>query len=272
MNLDQLHAFEGVIRKAVPTFKVAYKDESAFMKLLGFFVGAFNPSFMINFITTIGTTVYFPTKAGYESNPDGSFTVLAHEWVHMTDNQKKGLWFPFSYLFPQVLMPLPLLAFIVGARLHAWPLAFLVLGFVAACALAKTSKVLFWVVLGLSAVLTAGLSIWLAKWWSIALFAGPLCALPWPSPGRTHWEERGYAMTVACFVWMTGGTPSADMFQRIGQHFWGPDYYFMSWGHQGVTDALNTAVQRAMSGDLRSEAPYGAVYDFLAANGGLAQS
>lgn len=268
MNIDTLHAFEGEVRKAVPTFKIAFKDESTLMKVLGFFATPFNPTFMTGYTTTLGTTVYFTSKASYEQNPQGSLTVLAHEWVHMMDTQKQPLWFRLSYALPQILAPLPLIAFIAGARLHAWPLAILLGGLVLGCLLAKFSKVAFWAVLGLSFVATAVLAVWLAGWWSAAFFAGPLFALPWPSPGRTHWEERGYAMTLACYVWMYGAAPTGSV-ERLGQHFWGPDYYFMSWGRQGVRDALDTAVQRATSGDIRQEQPYGLVYDFLAANGGL---
>ena len=60
------------IRRQVPGFKLAYKDESLFMKLLGVLTYPFNQRFMDGFITTIGTTVYFPDRSSLDGNGEGA--------------------------------------------------------------------------------------------------------------------------------------------------------------------------------------------------------
>ncbi len=82
LDSDALTAFEGVIRKEVPEFKVAFKDESKLMALLGFLSYPFNPAFMERYTTTWGNTVYFATKKRYLDRPYASFRILAHEFVH----------------------------------------------------------------------------------------------------------------------------------------------------------------------------------------------
>jgi len=58
-------------------------------------------------------------------------------------------------------------------------------------------------------------------WWALAaLFA----ALPWPSPWRTHWELRGYAMDLAITYWTTGRVSGGAQFVRL---FTGWSYYRM---------------------------------------------
>ena len=84
--------------------KIAYKDESFLMKMLGYIL-FFNKGFMTNYVTTIGNTVYFPTK-----KEDESIGTLAHEYVHAADSNKIGFpIFAFLYLFPQILSPFMLL-------------------------------------------------------------------------------------------------------------------------------------------------------------------
>ena len=89
--------------------KIAYKDESKFMKFLSKLL-FFNKKFMTNFVTTIGSTVYFPTMDFEPCLND--INVLAHELVHIRDRKSlkiPGL-FEFLYLFPQILGILSILA------------------------------------------------------------------------------------------------------------------------------------------------------------------
>lgn len=89
-----------------PSLQVKYKDQSLFMKILGFIL-FFNPDFMNSYITTIGDTVYFPTAAFISSHPISAPIVLMHELVHISDQNKvsKPI-FALSYLLPQILAPL----------------------------------------------------------------------------------------------------------------------------------------------------------------------
>lgn len=115
---ERFQAFKNALSKNVPDLQVKYKNESFLMKLLGMIM-FFNPSFMTNFITTIGNTVYFPTKEMVEEDNSSAIRVLAHEYVHMRDSQRySNFIFVIMYLFPQILAPLALLLLLVW-----WPLA-----------------------------------------------------------------------------------------------------------------------------------------------------
>lgn len=93
---------EKKIKERVPDFEIKFKDESKFMKFLGKIM-FFNKSFMTNYVTTIGTKVYFPSRAQFEINPDRYFVVLAHEYVHVLDYVRSPVKFVIGFLFPQIL-------------------------------------------------------------------------------------------------------------------------------------------------------------------------
>ena len=99
------------IKTSHPSFEVKYKDESKFMKLLKK-VMFFNKNFE-RYTTTIGSKVYFTSRKDYNERrrtyPEGLFGTLAHEYVHIYDDDK-SFWFKFKYLFPQILGALSLLA------------------------------------------------------------------------------------------------------------------------------------------------------------------
>lgn len=122
-DAERLQALEKRIKELVPSFEVRFKDESPFMKLLGK-VMFFNKNFMSGYITTIGTKVYFPTREAYHGDPRNSFRVLAHEFVHVFDYVLNPAKFALGYLFPQVLFPLAVFAFL--GFLSPWFLTFLV--------------------------------------------------------------------------------------------------------------------------------------------------
>lgn len=92
------------IKLDFPSFQIKYKDESLLMKILGKIL-FFNPSFMTAYITTLGDTVYFPSRAFVEANPTSSFITLMHEAVHMQQKQRFGFPFYLFYLF----LPVPIL-------------------------------------------------------------------------------------------------------------------------------------------------------------------
>lgn len=82
--------------------KIAFKDESIFMKILGKLL-FFNTSFMTTYITTIGSTVYFPSSKWLNENKDAAAATLAHELVHIYDSKISFKpWFSVGYLAPQL--------------------------------------------------------------------------------------------------------------------------------------------------------------------------
>lgn len=90
--------------------KIGFKDESRFMRTLGKLM-FFNPAFMQRFTTTIGSTVYFPTRAWVSANTDAAARVLAHELVHIADAKKMtSKLFSMCYLSPQIFAIFSLLA------------------------------------------------------------------------------------------------------------------------------------------------------------------
>lgn len=108
-DLERLQALERRIKELVPSFEVRFKDESNFMKLLSKIL-FFTKGFMTNFITTIGTKVYFTSRKEYLADPANSFRVLAHEFVHVYDFVLKPVRFTLGYVFPQILASLALLS------------------------------------------------------------------------------------------------------------------------------------------------------------------
>lgn len=92
--------------------RVAYKDESCLMRVLGALVWLFNKKFMTSFTTTLGSTVYLPSRewAARRSKKRLAMTI-AHEAVHALDAKALSMpLFSFLYLFPQCLAVLALLA------------------------------------------------------------------------------------------------------------------------------------------------------------------
>lgn len=88
---------------------IKYKDTSLFMKILSYLL-FFNKDFMTNYVTTIGSTVYFPTRSFVDKYASEAIQTLAHEFVHVKDCSKNKILFNFRYLFPQILSIFSLLA------------------------------------------------------------------------------------------------------------------------------------------------------------------
>lgn len=107
-----------------PDLKLKYKNQSWFMRLIGFLL-FFNKSFMNNFTTTIGSKVYYPTESFVKARPVSAAVILLHELVHVKD--AKRLSFPlfgFLYLFPQILSLFCLPLFLISWKI-ALPLVIL---------------------------------------------------------------------------------------------------------------------------------------------------
>jgi hypothetical protein len=119
-DFDHKAMFEDLARSEGVT--VRYKNESWLMKLIGALM-FFNRDFMRGFVTTIGETVYFPTREGVANNYHHSWSVLAHECVHANDYRENKALFMLGYVMPQGLALLALLAPVLWSW---WPLLALV--------------------------------------------------------------------------------------------------------------------------------------------------
>ncbi len=116
---SQTQNFIKYAQKYVPRLKVAFKDQSRFMKVLGALM-FFNKSFMTRYTTTIGYTIYVPSKEDYDANPDAYLDILTHEFVHMIDFKKWNVLFSLSYLLPQLLAAFSVLSFLAINHSHYW--------------------------------------------------------------------------------------------------------------------------------------------------------
>lgn len=266
LDAEALKAFVGVIRKDIPSFKVAFKDESKLMALLGFLAYPFNSAFMERYTTTWGNTVYFVSKGAYVGKPDKSFRILAHEYVHLSDSKLHPFTFKLSYMFPQVLVLLPLLTFAVLAWPHSWIALLPFVSYVLACGAARLSKPLFWVVLPLLLGGTGVLAWWFTGWWAMVLLGVLLFAVPWPAYWRTKWEKRGYGMNVALAWWLYKVFTPGYLDRIVGQ-FTGPGYFFMCWSGSKIRASMTGYNLLAKSGDLQNEHPFSVVHSFLREGG-----
>ena len=218
MDLTQVELFEKLIEQHIPGFRLEFKDESKLHRFLGFLLKPFNPKYQTNFTTTLGKTVSFPSRTWMQESPLRAFSILAHEFVHLVDYQKHGLWFSASYLLPQ-LLSLPLLA------------------------------------LGLLGLLWTG-------WASLLFIPAALCLVPWPSPWRSKWEARGYAMSLAVTFWATGAIPGAQKI-LIAKNFYGPSYYYMTWGEERALTLLDEKEQVVLKHIIEDEDVYQIVQAFM---------
>jgi hypothetical protein len=110
-----VNAIKAEIKSEFPAFTVVNKADSTLMKLLSHVMVS---TFMTNFTTTIGNTVYVPDE--FESwSPASQCAVLRHERVHM--RQARRLTFPlFAFLYLLVFFPLGLAYFRAKFEMEAY--------------------------------------------------------------------------------------------------------------------------------------------------------
>ena len=89
-----------LVKPLNPAPKLTSKANSKLMRFTGWLVKPINPTFMTNYWTTIGNTIYYPTS---ETMPQHRHDILQHEFVHVHQWRKYHIWFWFSYLF----LPVP---------------------------------------------------------------------------------------------------------------------------------------------------------------------
>jgi hypothetical protein len=88
----------------------------------------------------------------------------------------------------------------------------------------------------------------LSSWWLLNL--GWLLALaPWPSPGRVHWERRGYLMSMVCDVVRYGEAyvRSPAYQAHRAQTYTGGSYWFMAWGKAKVRAFVDRDIEQAIA-------------------------
>lgn len=79
---------------------VQYKDDSLLMKIISFIL-FFNKGFSNDYITTIGNTVYIP-KNIFDKYFDYQIAdIICHEFIHIADHERMGIFFSILYLAPQ---------------------------------------------------------------------------------------------------------------------------------------------------------------------------
>lgn len=108
---------KGVIAEAIPGFEVRYKDRSGWQRLISLLL-FFNRGYMTRYTTTLYPYVYYPSQEFEESDFASRFFTLAHEYVHLHDMKEHRLWFPVSYLSPQIWSLLSLGS--IGAIWNPW--------------------------------------------------------------------------------------------------------------------------------------------------------
>lgn len=107
MDNAKLIELEDEVRKEFPAFNLVKKSDSKLMTVINGILRLITfgqmKAFMEDFVTTVGTTVYVPSK--WEFWPTQSkMAVLRHERVHMRQSERYGrLLYSLMYLF----LPLP---------------------------------------------------------------------------------------------------------------------------------------------------------------------
>lgn len=272
IDVNTLYAFQAEVEKAVPGVRVRFKTDSFLQKVLGFLSFPFNPKYMTHFTTTLGKSVWFPSKEFYEGQPQSSMKVLAHELVHLHDQGKHPLLMVLGVMFPQVLCLLPFAAYAVFGGWNALIVfGIAILGTILSLTAAKLSLRLFYVLIATTLLSAGAYAVFSTGWLALVLVAGAAGLAPWPSPSRTYFELRGYAVQIAMSQWTYNQVHEATR-DSILQNFIGPHYYFMSWSRAHILSKLDECAKRAASGELAKEAPYDLIYRFCKSQGLVAGS
>jgi len=111
--------------------------------------------------------------------------------------------------------------------------------------------------------LLAFLAFW--KIWFLVCLSFLLCVAPWPAPGRTWAELRGYTMSMAVNLWRYGDVQETTIDWIVPQ-FTGWAYYRMCPNEKKIRDQLTKAVQSVRDGSILTppeNEPFRVVYQML---------
>jgi len=97
------------ITSQIPGFSIRYKSESRFFKWLAS-VAFWNRGLLDRYITTLYPSVYVPSSRWARNRPAVYVSVMSHEYMHLRDRQRLGIFFNLLYLSPQIFALLALLA------------------------------------------------------------------------------------------------------------------------------------------------------------------
>ena len=267
------------IKQRHPSFSVAYKDESRLQRFLGLLTYPFNAEFMKRYTTTLGPTVYFPSRKSVTSDPMRAAKTLAHERVHIWDEEEHGLRYNLGYASPQILA-LPLL--ILYAVLGSWiPVAAffgaMAVGYLLMWLTMKVVKNVMVRRIPFFVMMTAGVGAYFAGaymtsgWWTFLAVGALIPLAPWRSPWRAKWEQRGYGMTVAVNYWRYGNVRDSTL-EWISDAFTTTAYYRMDPNKERVMAELRDTLHRCKTGAILEgpgSEPFGRVYEALQDTGML---
>lgn len=254
------------IKEDHPSFSVRFKDKSRLMKVLDLLAYPFNDRFLDGYTTTFGTTVYFPNEADLERNYRGYARVLAHEGVHIYDDEKNGLKFKLGYaMFEGLFAALLALFAVLGSWVPVAALAGALVLSYGVLALARPnrlepdkkkwekgrdrSRLIFFVLAGVGVLGYLALGVWLAKWWTFLGVGAFVPLIPFRSPWRAKWEYRGYAMGIAISYWKYGRVRDSDL-ERRTLTFTGPNYYYMDPNTDRVSKRLHGIKLMVLDGSI----------------------
>ena len=165
-----------------PKLSIRPKDSSCLMKTINWLFNIFSPqskadSFLKNFWTTIGFTIFWPII--YAAQNLRYWWTLCHELGHCFQKQKWKILFDVLYLWP-ISQGILLLLF-------CWLPVFWASG--------------WWLVL------------WIVGW---VVVAGVHFIPQWPDPWRAHWEYQCYCISMYCYNLRHSGIPDSYITRLVG--------------------------------------------------------
>lgn len=107
---EVFEALSKLVAADIPKFSNRWKLTIWWNLLVAVVLWPFNRRYLTGYITTNYPHVDWPQQSPGAATAD--WKVLAHEYVHLYDRKRLGVWFSVAYLFPQVLAPLALLSFL----------------------------------------------------------------------------------------------------------------------------------------------------------------
>ena len=175
------------ISSQIPDFSVRFKDKDVpwYLKFGWDVSKTFNKRIWTHVTTTVYPNVWFPNVESYEADHIQRFSTLAHEYIHLEDMKDRGVGL-FTFLYG---FP-QILA--LGALLA--PLGFF--GFLYAPLFSFFSTLLLLI-----------------------------AVIPFGAPWRSHYEERGYIMSMCCKHW--AGRPLDGYPEWLAKTFTNSSYWWM---------------------------------------------
>ncbi|MEZ4469579.1 MAG: hypothetical protein R3F60_02015 [bacterium] len=99
VSFADVEALEAALRRELPRFALAYKDESRLQRLIAALVRPFNRTYATHYTTVMFGKVYFPSRAWVsDCGAEAVYGILRHEAVHLRDMRRFPVLFHLSYL------------------------------------------------------------------------------------------------------------------------------------------------------------------------------